>query len=352
MTTTTRAMSENYKAQIEERLKRLEEEQQQQFEALSGRVEEVNAAGGQSEDLINRMARLEVKQQVENERAKIPIFTGRDSISVNPRIWLDKFECYGDLHQWDDQRKVKAFRLYLGGAAELWYAGLGDAQKATFDALKQTFIDYFVTSRPKYAMEQELMNTDQRPGQTVDDFAADIQSKCSLLGKSDEDRRTYFVRGLLPELKAFVIARDCTTYEDALKTARLGATVVKIQKSGNSSDKELNHRIVNLLERQSDEIEKLRSGATTQASRRPPTPYPRDRGFQQRKFGTNPGRTTNGKIRCYRCGMLGHVASTCRVTDNSNKNFRYSRQSIICHGCKRRGHMIRDCKALKNKSEN
>ena len=50
-----------------------------------------------------------------------------------------------------------------------------------------------------------------------------MDSLCSTLKKNDSDRIAYFVRGLIPPFKTFVIQQQPTTWKEAVQAARLAA---------------------------------------------------------------------------------------------------------------------------------
>ena len=53
----------------------------------------------------------------------------------------------------------------------------------------------------------------------LEDYIYDMDSLCSTLKKNDCDRIAYFVRGLIPLFKTFVIQQQSTTWKEAVRLA-------------------------------------------------------------------------------------------------------------------------------------
>ena len=62
--------------------------------------------------------------------------------------------------------------------------------------------------------EQCLLNRVQSPWESVEVYMTDVRQKCGQLQKGEAETQTIILRGLLPEIKAFVIGQQPETLDD------------------------------------------------------------------------------------------------------------------------------------------
>lgn len=118
----------------------------------------------------------------------------------------------------------------LRGTAAIWFYNLPNDKRATYELFKTEFENKFdpKTADNKWVLEYELEERRQRPTETVDTFAATIQSMCFKLGKDADATLATFIRNLRANIKLKVIERSPKSLEDAIMYAKLAESVSRM----------------------------------------------------------------------------------------------------------------------------
>ena len=77
-------------------------------------------------------------------------------------------------------------------------------------------------------LRQELSVRRQGPSESIEKYLADLNDKFSCLDLRDEDKLSYLIQGLRPDIQAEVLKKEPKTYAAAEDTARL---IYSIQQS-------------------------------------------------------------------------------------------------------------------------
>ena len=103
------------------------------------------------------------------ERTIAPIqFNG--SANVDAEQWLKHFENYCAYKNYDESKKLALCKILLTGNAAAWLDTLSDAITGTWDALKEGFLQRYLTPEFMHFKSARLIfNTKMQPNDTVDD---------------------------------------------------------------------------------------------------------------------------------------------------------------------------------------
>ena len=240
----------------------------------------------------------------------------------NPKLWLTRFENFCELNKLKPETRKCAFHLYMKGPAEIWASELPDDRKATYEILKNEFLQYFDTQTSRWSDEHGLSEKKQHGSEPIELYIADMRSRFSRLNKSPDDKLAYFVRGLRNGIKRFVISRNPSTLEDAEQLSRLGSTLETILPSEIPNHDSVSSIVTNgnelnlKIEKQQEILNDIQ---------------------QQLKQG-NPTRQYSGSPFCHRCNKYGHTFQSCdrqqQVTNGPQ-----------CFKCRKFGHIQRFCKS-------
>ena len=89
------------------------------------------------------------------------------------------------------------------------------------DQLCAELIKQFHTESAIWLLKQQLTNRKQLPGETVGQYASEIQKLCRRLDLPEEQSVTRFLTGLLPGLRNYVVLQQPKTLLDAETHAKM-----------------------------------------------------------------------------------------------------------------------------------
>ena len=152
------------------------------------------------------------------------IFDGTSHIRASQ--WLDDFNAFGDVKNYNDRQKAGSVRFALGGDAKIWYHTLPEASRQTFDAFTEAFNSYWVNGprRPNLGLQQrQLTSMYQQAGQSPIDFINAVTSKAQGLDLGDAAVLRVIETGLRPEYLPFLKQARPTKPSDLLQCEALQA---------------------------------------------------------------------------------------------------------------------------------
>jgi len=281
---------------------------------------------------INALTERDPPEQMTSARP--PQFQGR--AGENFSEWLAKFNHYCDFQNWKDGKKLAAIPLSLTGMAWDFYSNLPAPNKATYAALTQALTQKYDTANLKWVDEQNLLSRKMGQNEPLETFLEDITARCAKLGKTPAERLNPFIHGLSPKLKAFVIAKNPTTIDEAILYARLGESVGQIDSPSyvntvETSDTRLD-TLVNAISSLQKEVKQLKF--------QKPNNFQHSYSNGRPNFasqGRNFGRPQQGQLNsCRFCRRVGHTESECRTKS-------YYIQNRLCFKCKSPGHVSKFC---------
>ena len=159
---------------------------------------------------------------------KPTLFHGYESENVDR--WLQRFTLYltnRKIKPGSDQAAIQ-LALHLQGPAESFYYNLPDDVQSSFTSLRNALKERFSPAHRSLRLRQELSVRRQGSSESIEKYFADLNDKFSCLDLRDEDKLSYLIQGLRPDIQAEVLKKEPKTYAAAEDTARL---IYSIQQS-------------------------------------------------------------------------------------------------------------------------
>ena len=152
----------------------------------------------------------------------IPRFLGYKSKS--PKIWLQKFNEFATMNGWNDAAKCYVFGLLLSGSASSWFSQLPEATKTRYRSLKKSFLaTYGIDEAARLAHDVEFSALRQGESENVESFIEMIMGRAADLNKSESEIKDAILRGLQPQIQAYVVSRGPRTLPEVITEAKVGA---------------------------------------------------------------------------------------------------------------------------------
>ena len=160
--------------------------------------------------------------------AKPTLFHGYENENVDR--WLQRFTLYlaNRKIRTDSSQAAIQLALHLSGPAESFYYNLSGPVQGSFDDLRNALKERFSPAHRSLRLRQALSIRRQGPSESIEKFLADLNEKFSCLDLRDEDKLSYLIQGLRPDIQAEVLKKEPKTYTEAEDTARL---IYSIQQS-------------------------------------------------------------------------------------------------------------------------
>lgn len=283
----------------------------------------------------------------------------------NVESYLAQFERVSKANGWNDQKKLVVIPCYLEGAALKWYenmeARLGE--DITWEQLRNCMKEAFQSIAWDEQLEYRLRMRMQADDEPVESYFQDVINLCAKVDPDMAERSKikHVLRGLAPSLLEKVMVLDNDTLESLLRNIRriqtarymaghrvdqvLGVTSrdmpsTSVTRSIGAS-RDPSSRLESQVETLASEFSKLRvrllegnlkpTSQSTDDKDTSTAGQPRDRLYHPR--GSRPpgtrrgrgGRTSDGRVICYRCNRVGHYAVNCRSGDQNQGNERGER---------------------------
>ena len=160
--------------------------------------------------------------------AKPTLFHGYENENVDR--WLQRFTLYlaNTKIRTDSSQAAIQLALHLSGPAESFYYNLSSPVQSSFDDLRNAIKERFSPAHRSLRLRQALSIRRQGPTESIEKFLADLNEKFSCLDLRDEDKLSYLIQGLRPDIQAEVLKKEPKSYTEAEDTARL---IYSIQQS-------------------------------------------------------------------------------------------------------------------------
>ncbi|CAG8801444.1 5483_t:CDS:1, partial [Dentiscutata erythropus] len=122
---------------------------------------------------------------------------------------------------WNANRKKETFGTYLRKGARDWYLEWTDGNVHTWDQLLAAFTAKYLNNDFCEQWTEELRGLKQCRSKTVEDYYYQVRRMATRAELNPTATLPYFVRGLLPEIKAVVKTHAPVDLAEALTKAKL-----------------------------------------------------------------------------------------------------------------------------------
>ena len=102
-------------------------------------------------------------------------------------------------------QKVEVLPLLLTGNANVWFSASPHLAGKTYDQLCEALTKQFLLESDIWLLRQQLLNKKQTENESVAQFASEIRKLCLRLDLPVEESVHFFINGLKPELKNYVV---------------------------------------------------------------------------------------------------------------------------------------------------
>ena len=202
--------------------------------SLSPPTSSSDSVFGVMEDQVNRLCealermRASVNAPVKNVAVKstvtIPVFRGDECEDVYE--FVRNYKRAAQLNGWDENSLALGFPLYLKGHAGAWYKTLPASDGMSFDNLSAELIRHFGSGASEWRIRHALSQRRQLEKETVADYSYSLRSQCARLNLPRGEWTHYFVQGLLPEIREYVVLQQPDNLEAAENFAKLKESVL------------------------------------------------------------------------------------------------------------------------------
>jgi hypothetical protein len=137
------------------------------------------------------------------------------------RDWLTRFSLYIQTKGLAEDTKPAVLGLFLKGGAWHWYLTLDPQIRSSWERLAEEFLRHFDNQKFRFVRLNDLMSKEQKVDQSVEKYSAEILELAMALSISESERLSFFIRGLQPQIRSFVLRSAPATYADAVTQAKL-----------------------------------------------------------------------------------------------------------------------------------
>ena len=140
--------------------------------------------------------------------AKPTLFHGYENENVDR--WLQRFKLYltnRRVNPESDQAAIQ-IALHLQGPAESYYYNLPSDVQSSLRCLSNALKERFSPAHRSLRLRQELSVRRQGSNESIEKYLTDLNDKFSCLDLRDEDKLSYLIQGLRPDIQADVLRKN------------------------------------------------------------------------------------------------------------------------------------------------
>ena len=294
--------------------------------------EEMNDQVSRLCEAIERM-RATYDSQPNSTTAKpsvaFPIFRGEECEDVHE--FVGNYKRAAHLNGWSGVNLALGLPLYLKGHASAWFKTLESPDEMSFDELSAALIHHFASGASEWRVRQALGQRRQLDKESVADYSYSLRTYCARLNLPRTEWTHYFVQGLRPEIREYVILQQPDNLESAENYAKLKESVLSTtDKTPTLDAKQMTDRIlqelnktaapkespINAVSQPNIDKSDIRQMIRAEVQQQMGTPTTNTTSFRQRpaqNFPTIGFRTRTGDHVCFNCGRRGHTYYNCRA---------------------------------------
>ena len=147
--------------------------------------------------------------------------------SDSPIDWLQYFQRYVAFKQLPDAAALPLFALLMRGPANTWFTTLSDQVQNNYDQLLAAFhAKYDPTPTSLWKRASDFWNRDQKSAESVEVYVADMIKRATECHAADDMTRYAIIKGLRPEIRAYVLQQAPTSTSALLEAAKIAEDTV------------------------------------------------------------------------------------------------------------------------------
>lgn len=240
--------------------------------------------------------------------------------------WLKNFDRIAIANEWNLEKKRTTLPAFLRDRAAEFYESLDEDIQDNYGDLCKALRNRFIPKELQSLYYSNLFQACQRDGQTVEDFASEI-NKLAVRAYSDMKReqkdvliKEHFIQGLKQDIKRFVMLSNPSTFEEAFRSAKREECNNNLAKRKSESACALSENTLeNNVKELSEQVRALAIKVDNVSHRgnfQNRVPF-RGRGRVNFNRGRSYGstnrnlRTTDGRPICNFCMKVGHIERSC-----------------------------------------
>ncbi|PFX13076.1 hypothetical protein AWC38_SpisGene22872 [Stylophora pistillata] len=229
--------------------------------------------------------------------------------------------------------------------ASAWFKTLPRADEMSFEELSEKLVTHFASGASEWRVRQALGQQRQLKKESVADYAYSLRTHYTRINLPNSEWTHYFVQGLIPEIREYVVLQQPENLESAENVAKLKESVLQgSSKHADFNPKEVSAKIFEELSKAINPKDKSISAVGPASDQNPHLSKSemqqiirdefrefmgsnintRPSGYNQRSnqnFQLRSSRSRFGDAVCYNCGRKGHTYYFCRSKPDP-RNFR------------------------------
>ena len=144
------------------------------------------------------------------------------SAAEDAQQWLRHFNNYCSYKGYEQAKQLALFKVLMTGSAATWLDALSNATVGTWDALKDAFLQRYLTPEFMHFKSARLIfNTKMGESESVDDYVSKMQQLARSIQADEKMVRFAVLNGLRPHIANFVAQRQPSSMTELLDAARI-----------------------------------------------------------------------------------------------------------------------------------